>query len=61
MKVLNTIIQTKKISIMNHNLKGNFKMNPIYTKQLVKEDDYTYTLTLMFSVLIVKHTPFQLT
>lgn len=60
MKVLNTIIQTKKISIINHNLKGNFKMNPIYTKQLVKEDDFTYTLTLMFSVLNSETHPFPI-
>ena len=43
MKVLNTIIQTKKISIMNHNLKGNFKMNP-YDKESLKNSD-TYTVT----------------
>lgn len=60
MKVVNTIIQTKKISIINHNLKGNFKMNPIYTKQIIKDDEYVYTLILMFSVLNSQESPFPI-
>ena len=60
MKVVNTVIQTKRISIVNHNLKGNFKMNPIYTKQIIKESDYVYTLVLMFSVLNSKDNPFPI-
>lgn len=58
MKVINTIIQTNKISIENHNLKGNFKMNPIYEKQIVKDSDKTYTVTLMFSILNSLEHPF---
>lgn len=60
MKVVNTIIQTKKIFIENHNSKGNFKMNPIYTKQIIKEEDRTYTLILMFSVLNTADNPFPI-
>ncbi|WP_025725616.1 protein-export chaperone SecB [Acholeplasma granularum] len=60
MKVLNTNIQVKKVSIENHNLKGNFKMLPIYTKQIIKEDDLNYTLILGFSVLNSKENPFPI-
>lgn len=60
MRVLNTAIQTKKISITNHNIKGNFKMNPIYTKQIIKESDRVYTLILMFSVLSSQTHPFPI-
>lgn len=60
MKVINTVIQTKKISIVNHNLNGNFKMKPIYTKQLTKDADRVYTLILMFSVLNSEQNPFPI-
>ncbi|MFA7417918.1 MAG: protein-export chaperone SecB [Acholeplasma sp.] len=60
MKVVNTIIQTRKLSIVNHNLKGNFKMNPIYTKQINKESERVYTLILMFSVLNSASNPFPI-
>lgn len=60
MKVLNTLIQTKKLSIINHNLNGNFKMNPIYTKQITKENNQTYTLVLMFSILSTTQNPFPI-
>jgi len=60
MKVVNTSIQTKKIHIQNHNLKGNFKMLPIYTKQIEKNEDNVYTLTLMFSVLNTPENPFPI-
>lgn len=58
MKVLNTVIQTKKVSIVNHNIKGNFQMAPIYTKQIEKTADKTYILTLNFSVFNTSDKPF---
>ncbi len=59
-KVLNTVIQTKRVSIVNHNLKGNYKLNPIFTKQIEKVDDKTYVLTLNVSVLNTPEAPFPI-
>lgn len=58
MKVLNTVISTKKVTITNHNLKGNFQMHPIYTKQIEKVSDYNYILSLTFSVFNTMDHPF---
>lgn len=58
MKVLNTVIQVKKVSIINNDLKGNFQMAPIYTKQIEKIDDKTYILTLNFATLNTPDKPF---
>jgi len=60
MKVLNTQIRLKKLSINSNDLKGNFKMNPIYTKSIEKKEDFLYELTLNFSVLNSKEHPFPL-
>ena len=60
MKVLNTQIKLKKLNIANNNLKGNFKMNPIYTKLIEKIEDNVYELTLNFSVLNSKDSPFPI-
>lgn len=60
MKVLNTQIKLKKLNIANNNLKGNFKMNPIYTKLIEKVEDNVYELTLNFSVLNSKDNPFPI-
>lgn len=60
MKVLNTVIQTKKVYILNHNLQGNFQLKPIYSKQIEKIDDITYSLTLNFSVENTEKEPFPI-
>ncbi|MFA5693144.1 MAG: protein-export chaperone SecB [Acholeplasmataceae bacterium] len=60
MKVLNTQIKLKKLNVTNNNLKGNFKMNPIYTKLIEKIEDNVYELTLNFSVLNSKDNPFPI-
>lgn len=60
MKVINTQIKLKKLSIVNNNLQGNFKMNPIYTKSIEKVNDFSYNLTLNFSVLNSKEYPFPI-
>ncbi len=60
MKVINTQIKLKKLSIVNNNLQGNFNMNPIYTKSIEKVNDFSYNLTLNFSVLNSKEYPFPI-
>ncbi len=60
MKVINTQIKLKKLSIVNNNLQGNFKMNPIYTKSIEKVNNFSYNLTLNFSVLNSKEYPFPI-
>lgn len=60
MKVINTQIKLKKLTIVNNNLQGNFKMNPIYTKSIEKVNDFSYNLTLNFSVLNSKEYPFPI-
>ncbi|HEY8406071.1 MAG TPA: protein-export chaperone SecB [Acholeplasma sp.] len=60
MKVQNTLIQTKHIKLVNHNLKGNYKLNPIFTKQLEKVDDRTYILTISVSVVNTPTEPFPI-
>ncbi len=58
MKVLNTVIQVKKVSVINNDLKGNFQMAPIYTKQIEKVDSHTYILTLNFATMNTPEKPF---
>ncbi|HLS99974.1 MAG TPA: hypothetical protein VK005_00630 [Acholeplasma sp.] len=60
MKVLNTLIQTKKVSIVNHNLKGNFQMQPIYTKQLEKLSNTEYVVSITFAVFSTPEHPFPI-
>ncbi|CDR31392.1 Bacterial protein export chaperone SecB [Acholeplasma oculi] len=60
MKVLNTVIQTKSISLKNNHLSGNFKMDPMYTKQIEKTDDKTYVLTLGFNAVNTPDKPFPI-
>lgn len=60
MRVINTVIHVKRASLVNHMLKGNFQMFPIYTKNIEKNDDNNYTLTLNFSVLNTKEQPFPI-
>lgn len=60
MRVLNTVIKSKRVSIVNNNLTGNFQLFPIFTKQLEKVDQHSYEITLTFSVNSTSEKPFPL-
>ncbi|VEU82934.1 protein-export chaperone SecB [Acholeplasma hippikon] len=60
MRVLNTIIKTNKVTIVNNNLNGNFQLFPVFTKQIVKLEDSVYEITLNFSVEHSIEKPFPL-
>lgn len=60
MRVLNTIIKTKEISVVNNNLNGNFQLFPVFHKEIKKIEDYNYEVILHFSVKNTPEKPFPL-
>lgn len=61
MKITNTNIHAKKITLHDHGLIGeNFKINPEYYKKITKLENDSYKLELVIDILNSKENPFPL-
>ena len=59
MKIKNTMLQADKISLHNTGVLGsNFKVNPIYEKEILKDSDSVYLLKLYVNFHNTVENPF---
>ena len=59
MKIKNTMLQADKVSLHNTGVLGdNFKLNPLYEKEVLKDSESTYILKLYVKLHNTEENPF---
>lgn len=61
MTVSNTNLQATKLTLVKHQIKRtDFKINPIYSKKIIKHQDDTYTIYLSIEIHNTEENPFPI-